>query len=111
MFSWMKNGIPTPESLVSLRDELEKHVKATVQGILSRMDLVTRDELDVQLNVLMRTREKLETLEARLTTLEAKQTPTQPVKEDSTITPPQEEQAIDVAVSTQTIEPQSEQAQ
>jgi ubiquinone biosynthesis accessory factor UbiK len=72
MFSWMKNGIPHPESLASLKDEFEKQAKAVVQGILSRMDLVSRDELDVQLNVLMRTREKLEAVEARLATLEAK---------------------------------------
>ena len=66
MFEWMKKGIPhpgnLPESLGSLKDEIERQAKAVVHGILARMDLVTRDELDVQLNVLMRTREKLEAL-------------------------------------------------
>ena len=75
MFDWIKKtGLPHPENLPaglgSLKDEAERQVKAVVQGILSRMDLVSRDELDVQLNVLMRTREKLETLETRLAFLE-----------------------------------------
>ncbi|MES2205221.1 MAG: accessory factor UbiK family protein [Pseudomonadota bacterium] len=75
MFDWIKKtGLPHPENfpggLGNLKDEAERQVKAVVQGILSRMDLVSRDELDVQLNVLMRTREKLEALETRLAALE-----------------------------------------
>lgn len=75
MFEWMKKGLPHPENLPgglnSIKEEIERQVKAVVQGLLSRMDLVTRDELDVQLNVLMRTREKLEALEVRLSALES----------------------------------------
>jgi len=75
MFDWFKKGeFPRPEhfagELGNFKNEAERQVKAIVQGILSRMDLVSRDELDVQLNVLMRTREKLEALETRLASLE-----------------------------------------
>lgn len=91
MFEWMKKGFPQPEhfsgNFGSFKDEIERQVKAVVQGLLARMDLVTRDELDVQLNVLMRTREKLEALETRLAALEsANQQPTPPNNESSTPT-------------------------
>ncbi|MDN0077272.1 accessory factor UbiK family protein [Crenobacter sp. SG2303] len=51
--------------------DLEKNVKAMMASTFSRMDLVTREEFDVQQEVLVRTREKLEALEARLAQLEA----------------------------------------
>jgi BMFP domain-containing protein YqiC len=60
-----------PESLRSLGDDVQNHFKALLQSGLERMDLVTREEFDVQVAVLARTREKLETLEARLRHLEA----------------------------------------
>jgi hypothetical protein len=43
-----------------------------VQSALEKMDLVSREELDVQEKVLQRTREKLEALEARISELEQK---------------------------------------
>jgi hypothetical protein len=43
-----------------------------VQSALEKMDLVSREELDVQEKVLQRTREKLEALEVRITELEQK---------------------------------------
>ena len=52
-----------------LRDA-EKNVKAMVTGALGRLDLVTREEFDIQAAVLLRTREKLEALEARVAELE-----------------------------------------
>jgi BMFP domain-containing protein YqiC len=60
-----------PESLRSLGDDLQAHFKALLQSGLERMDLVTREEFDVQVALLGRTREKLEMLEARLRHLEA----------------------------------------
>jgi BMFP domain-containing protein YqiC len=92
MFDWIKKGLPHPESLGTVKDEIERQVRAGVQGILSRMDLVTRDELDVQLNVLIRTREKLEALELRLAALESSPStaPTQShTSPSSTAKPPQ----------------------
>ncbi len=65
-----------PEGLRSVRDDLEKNFKAVLQGGLTRLDLVTREEFEVQEAVLARTRAKLATLEARLQEIEAsEQTP------------------------------------
>lgn len=50
--------------------DLEKNVKAMLSGFFSKLDLVTREEFDVQAQVLARTRSKLEALEARVTALE-----------------------------------------
>lgn len=51
--------------------DLEKNVKSMLSSTFTRMDLVTREEFDVQQEVLARTREKLVLLEARLAKLEA----------------------------------------
>lgn len=50
--------------------DIEKNAKAMLSGMLGRLDLVTRDEFDVQTQVLARTREKLTALEARVEALE-----------------------------------------
>ena len=50
--------------------DIEKNAKAMLSGMLGRLDLVTRDEFDVQTQVLARTREKLTALEARVAALE-----------------------------------------
>ncbi len=50
--------------------DVEKNLKASLAAWLSRLDLVTREEFDVQARVLERTREKLRELEARLANLE-----------------------------------------
>jgi hypothetical protein len=50
--------------------DLQKNLKALLTQQFARMDLVTRDEFDVQSQVLARTREKLERLERRLAQLE-----------------------------------------
>jgi BMFP domain-containing protein YqiC len=52
--------------------DIEKNVKALLQGGLSRLDVVTRAEFDTQAQVLLKTREKLERLEARVAELEAR---------------------------------------
>ena len=52
--------------------EVEKHLKALLQSALSKLDVVSRDEFDTQQAVLMRTRERLEALEKRVSELEAK---------------------------------------
>jgi BMFP domain-containing protein YqiC len=59
-----------PESLRSLQNDVEQNFKATLQAGLGRLDLVTRDEFDVQANVLRRTREKLRKLEERIAAME-----------------------------------------
>jgi BMFP domain-containing protein YqiC len=62
-----------PPGLVAVRDDIERNFKAVLQSGLSRLDLVTRQEFDVQAGVLKRTRERLEQLQARLAALEDKQ--------------------------------------
>lgn len=51
--------------------DVEKNLKATLTALFAKLDLVTREEFDVQAQVLARTREKLAELETRLTRLEA----------------------------------------
>ncbi len=52
--------------------DLEKNVKALLQSGLQRLDLVPRAEFEIQAQVLLRSREKLEALEARVAELEAR---------------------------------------
>ncbi len=54
------------------QEEIKKHVSALLQSAFSHMDLVTRDEFEVQRAVLMRTRERLEALEVQVKALEAR---------------------------------------
>jgi BMFP domain-containing protein YqiC len=61
-----------PESVLALRRDLEQNFKGVLQSQLAQLDLVTREEFDVQATVLKRTREKLATLEQRLAELESK---------------------------------------
>jgi BMFP domain-containing protein YqiC len=50
--------------------DIEKNAKAMVGGLLGKLDLVTREEFDIQAQVLARTRERLQALEARVEALE-----------------------------------------
>jgi BMFP domain-containing protein YqiC len=61
-----------PEGLATAREDLDDILRASITAALSRMDLVTREEFDVQAAVLARTREKLEALTKRLQELENK---------------------------------------
>lgn len=53
--------------------DLEKNAKAMLTATLAKLDVVTREEFDVQQAVLVRTREALQKLEARVAALEASQ--------------------------------------
>ncbi len=59
-----------PESVVAMRRDLERNFKGVLQSRLAKLDLVTREEFDVQAAVLRRTREKLAELEKRLGEIE-----------------------------------------
>jgi hypothetical protein len=59
-----------PKNLRALGEDLERNFKALLQSGLERMDLVTREDFDLQTAVLERTREKLEQIDARLAELE-----------------------------------------
>ncbi len=59
-----------PEGLRSMRNELEENFRSVLRSGIGKLDLVTRDEFEVQEAVLARTREKLAVLEVRLAELE-----------------------------------------
>ncbi|HET8698118.1 MAG TPA: accessory factor UbiK family protein [Gammaproteobacteria bacterium] len=59
-----------PGNLRMLTQDLERNFKALLHSGLERMELVTREEFDLQRAVLERTRTKLEQMEARLAELE-----------------------------------------
>jgi BMFP domain-containing protein YqiC len=50
--------------------DIEKNAKALLSSFFSKLDLVSREEFDIQTQVLLRTREKLKAIEARLDQLE-----------------------------------------
>ena len=64
-----------PPGLREGRDELQQNFKAVLQAGLSRLDLVTREEFEVQRAVLRQTREKVEALQRTLADLEAQLPP------------------------------------
>ena len=66
-----------PESLRAFGRDLESNFKAVLQAQLAKLDLVTRQDFDVQAAILERTQEKLTALETRLKDLEAKLAPPQ----------------------------------
>ncbi|WP_373819695.1 accessory factor UbiK family protein [Glaesserella sp.] len=62
-----------PQGIKDLGQDAEAKIKQTLQAQLSKLDVVTREEFDIQTQVLMRTREKLTELEKRVDELLAKQ--------------------------------------
>lgn len=63
-------GRMLPEGARDMREDFERNARTMFQSTLSRMDLVTREEFDVQADVLARTREQLEQMETRVAALE-----------------------------------------
>ncbi|MEE8731084.1 MAG: accessory factor UbiK family protein [Rahnella inusitata] len=63
-----------PKGIREFGEDAEKKIRQVLQAQFSRMDLVNREEFDVQTQVLLRTREKLAALEQRLAALEGKLT-------------------------------------
>lgn len=61
----LRSALPT-----NLTQDVEKNVRAALQSTFGRLDLVTREEFDVQSAVLVRTRAKLEALEKQVAILE-----------------------------------------
>lgn len=52
--------------------DIEKNARALLSSLFTKLDLVTREEFDIQAQVLLRTREKLKALEARVALLESR---------------------------------------
>jgi ubiquinone biosynthesis accessory factor UbiK len=59
-------GAAIPPKFREVADDVEAKVKSVLQAKLSQLDFVSREEFDVQRQVLLRTREKLEVLEAQV---------------------------------------------
>lgn len=60
-----------PEGLRQTKTEMDKTIRQAVMNAFQKMELVTRDEFDIQTQVLARTQTKLEALEQRVAALEA----------------------------------------
>ena len=61
-----------PSGFQTMQHDLEKNLRAALQSTFAKLDLVSRDEFEVQSAVLQRTREKLEALETTVAELEAR---------------------------------------
>jgi BMFP domain-containing protein YqiC len=59
-----------PAGIRDVQHDIEKNIKAVLQSTFAKMDLVSREEFDVQAAVLSRTRQKLEALEKQIAELE-----------------------------------------
>ncbi|NOT84241.1 MAG: accessory factor UbiK family protein [Methylococcaceae bacterium] len=59
-----------PASFSNIKEELEKNFHGILQSVLGALDLVTREEFEVQKAVLAKTRSKLEEMEKRITEIE-----------------------------------------
>ena len=59
-----------PSGMRALQDDLDKNLRGAIQATLKKLDLVTREEFDIQAQVLLRTREKLEAMTRRVEALE-----------------------------------------
>ena len=70
-----------PSGLRVLKSDVERNLRAALEAGLSRLDLVTREEFEVQAAVLARTREKLGLLEEQVADLERRTAARKPAPE------------------------------
>ena len=82
-----------PKGLRDLGEDVEKKIRQVLQSQLTRLDLVSREEFDVQTQVLLRTREKLALLEQRLNDLENR-SPSAPAAPDVEEKPKNKQRAV-----------------
>ena len=61
-----------PESLKSSKEEMQKTLKSGAEGVLQKLDLVSREEYDIQVALLRKCQEKIDELEAKISELETK---------------------------------------
>ncbi len=66
-----KLGAVLPSGVKAVQGDVEQNLKTVLQNVFSKMDLVSREEFDVQTNVLARTRAKVDAMEKQLAELEA----------------------------------------
>ena len=60
-----------PGDVKHMQDDIESNIRSLLQSTLTKMNLVTREEFDIQKALLARTREKLEHMDRRLSALES----------------------------------------
>ena len=60
-----------PGDVSAAREDIQQQIRSVLNTGMQKMDLVTREEFEVQRKILLRTREKLEALEARLEQLQS----------------------------------------
>ncbi|MBW9430227.1 accessory factor UbiK family protein [Atlantibacter hermannii] len=77
-----------PKGIREFGDDVEKKIRQVLQSQLTRLDLVSREEFDVQTQVLLRTREKLAALEQRISALESRNNPEAPAAAPAPAIPP-----------------------
>jgi len=65
-----KISAAVPDDLKAAKDGLEKNARATVEGAFQRLDLVTREEFDVQTMLLSKSQQRVKELEQRINELE-----------------------------------------
>jgi hypothetical protein len=63
-----------PKGFQTLQDDMQRNLRAGLESAFGKLNLVTREEFEIQQAVLARTREKLKALEARVEALEAQNT-------------------------------------
>ncbi len=61
-----------PDDLVNAKQSLEKNARVAIESVFQRMDLVTREEFDVQVNMLQKSQQQVKELEQRINELEQK---------------------------------------
>ena len=61
-----------PEDLKSAKQGLEKNARSTIESVFQRLDLVTREEFDVQVMLLSKSQQRVKELEQRISQLEEK---------------------------------------
>jgi len=61
-----------PDGVKNFGEEVDRKIKQVLQAQLGKLDMVSREEFDVQTQVLLRTREKLAEMEAKFAELEKK---------------------------------------
>jgi ubiquinone biosynthesis accessory factor UbiK len=59
-----------PDDMTRFQEDVEKNLKAALQSAFSNLELVSREEFDIQTELLSRTRELLEELEKKISDLE-----------------------------------------
>ncbi|MDV5172528.1 ubiquinone biosynthesis accessory factor UbiK [Photobacterium rosenbergii] len=64
-----------PQPVKELGNDVEQKVRQVIQAQLGKLDVVSREEFDVQTQVLLRTRQKLSALEQKLEELEGRMAP------------------------------------